>query len=336
MLLLRAAAHGNIQDAEKAIEAGAEINCYDYDNQTPFLLASSRKHVAFVEYLVRLGVTNEIHDHGRCLQHTSSTCKRKFLLKTDLGRIDHREVLFKQRNESSITTLQNRFPRTVAQAKMQGHHLVTMSKSSVSILFLEVVGFSELRGCMPPLTVLSMLERLFTALDTLAAQHDVERIDAVNGCYMAVANFSLQQPDDHAVRLARFALSAVYTAAAANDIDPAHPELGSVQLLAGMHCGEVCGSVVGLHGGRKHTLHGDAVNVASRMESHGAAGAVQCSPAAAALIEAQGGYSGEGSIRLAQREDVVDVKGVGRMRTFWLTPGAAALLANADAPPAAD
>ena len=75
---------------------------------------------------------------------------------------------------------------------------------------------------------------------------------------------------------------------------------------------------------RKHTLHGDAVNVASRMESHGAPGAVQCSAAAAALIEAQGGCS-RGGLRLTQREEEVDVKGVGRMRTAWLSHSAAGL-----------
>ena len=73
---------------------------------------------------------------------------------------------------------------------------------------------------------------------------------------------------------------------------------------------------MGAHGGRKHTLHGDAVNVASRMESHGAAGAVQCSAAAAALIEAQRGPAA--GLRLARREGGVAVRSLGQMRTFWL------------------
>ena len=85
---------------------------------------------------------------------------------------------------------------------------------------------------------------------------------------------------------------------------------------------------MGAHGGRKHTLHGDAVNVASRMESHGAAGAVQCSAAAAALIEAQGGASG---LRLTEREGGVEVKSLGRVRTCWVS--ASALLRKVQAHP---
>ena len=53
------------------------------------------------------------------------------------------------------------------------------------------------------------------------------------------------------------------------------------------------------------------------MQSHGAAGAVQCSAAAAALIEAQGG--GASGLRLTEREGGVEVKSLGRSRTFWVS-----------------
>ena len=218
-----------------------------------------------------------------------------------------------------MDALRQSFPHPVADAMMRGLHVAAVSKPSVSILFLDVVGFSALRGRVAPLIVLSMLERLFGALDSLTAQHGVERIDTIDGCYIAAANFSAHQPADHAVRLARFALAAL-AAAASTPIDTARPQLGAAGLLAGMHCGAVCGSVVGAHGGRKHTLHGDAVNMASRMQSHGAAGAVHCSTAAAALIEMQGGC-GDG-LRLTRRGEDVEVKSVGRVRTYWVSCGA--------------
>ncbi len=129
---------------------------------------------------------------------------------------------------------------------------------------------------MDPVTLCRMLERLFGKSDKLAAIHGIQRVDIIDGCYIAASNFSADQACDHAVRLARFALDAI-TAAADNLTDEQRPALGPIRLLAGMHCGTVCGSVVGTHGGRKYTLLGDAVNVASRMQSHGAAGAVQCS-----------------------------------------------------------
>ena len=68
-----------------------------------------------------------------------------------------------------------------------------------------------MRGSVEPVKVLNLLDRLFGAFDTLAAEHGVERIDIVDGCYIVAANFSSHQPADHAVRLARFALAAVRT-----------------------------------------------------------------------------------------------------------------------------
>ena len=221
-----------------------------------------------------------------------------------------------QTSPNAEIALAANFPAAVAAAMMRGETVKAVSKPAVSILFLHVDGYGKMRGEGLPTTVCSMLARLFGALDALAAAHGVERIDAVDGCYIAAANFSARQPADHAVRLGRFALAAL-AAAASISVDAERPELGAVRLLAGMHCGAVCGSVVGAHGGRKHTLHGDAVNVASRMQSHGAAGAVQCSAGAAALIEAQGGVSG-GGLRLARREGDVEMKGLGRMAAFWL------------------
>ena len=206
------------------------------------------------------------------------------------------------------------FPDAVAASMMQGRSVAPTCKQSVSVFFADIDDYASLRGSLDPPVLLDMLERLFHKLDRLAALHGVERIDAIDGCYIAAANFSRHQPADHAARLARFAVAAV-AAAATTAIDPARPSLGGVRLRAGAHCGAVCGGVLGAHGGRKHTLVGDAVNVASRMQSHGAAGAAQCSAAFAAAVGAQGGAAG---VRLAGRAGGVEVKGRGHMEVFWM------------------
>ena len=91
---------------------------------------------------------------------------------------------------------------------MRGETVKVVSMPAVSILFLHVDGYGNMRGAGMPTTVCIMLARLFGALDALAAAHGVERIDAVDGCYIAAANFSARQPADHAVRIGRFALAA--------------------------------------------------------------------------------------------------------------------------------
>ena len=302
----------------QAINSGADLNTRDNNNsQTPLSLAQSRNNLAVVDLLLRLGASKE------CLMLKIIAKSQDQML--DIATFDkgnhkiHRWCRSDTSSNAEIALRRN-FPVNVAEAMIQKRQIVVVSKASVSVLFLNVTDYAKMRGSMSPVKMLKMLELLFHTFDDLATEYGVERIDTIDGCYMAAANFSISQPADHAARLARFALVAVQ-AAASIAIDEAHPDLGTVRLLAGMHCGTVCGRVVGTHGGRKHTLHGDAVNVASRMESHGAPGAVQCSSAAAALIEAQGGCNGE-SLQLTRRGEVVDIKGVGRMRTFWVSLGA--------------
>jgi class 3 adenylate cyclase len=241
-----------------------------------------------------------------------------------------RASISEQRSANAEIVMKYHFPEAIATSMMSYQYVAPVCKQSVSICFSDVENYAHMRGSLDPPVLFDMLDRLFNKLDCLAALHGVQRIDAIDGCYIAATNYSNLQPDDHAVRLARFATD-IMAAAAATAIDPAQPSLGAVRLLAGLHCGAVYGGLVGTHGGRKHTLLGDAVNVASRMQSHGAAGAVQCSGGFAALVRAQAGACGAGrGLRLLEREGGVELRGRGRMDAFWVTDGGLAAAAGQD------
>ena len=319
MRLFRAAARGDLASASLAVAAGADVNARDYNDQTALQIAYERNHLDLVSHLLDLGATSDCEgsigaaeaspcqNNGHCsaasaIHHGPCQAFRRCLSHAPQKGTSNAEI-----------ALGSNFPAHIVSAMMRTERVAALHMPSVSIAFLDVADFAVLRGSLAPTALCGLLERLFAVLDALAAEHGVERIDTIDGCYIAAANCSAPQPADHAVRLARFAAAAVAAAPSlATDLG-----LGPVGLLGGMHCGAVCGSVVGAHGGRKHTLHGDAVNVASRMQSHGAAGAVQCSAAAAALIEAQGG--GASGLRLTEREGGVEVKSLGRVRTCWVS-----------------
>jgi class 3 adenylate cyclase len=298
-----AAARNSLDIAIHLIESGADIDCQDVFGRTPLHIAIQRKNRLIGDALTRAGARSQTL--RRCASCVSD-----------------------RQCSSAKNVIADHFPASVAAAMMEGKPAPRTCKQDVSIFFSNIVGYNSLRGSMNPATLIDMLERLFNKIDKLADAHGVQRIDIIDGCYIAAANFSADQASDHAVRLARFALDVV-AAAGATALDEQRPELGSVRILAGMHCGVVCGSVVGLYGGRKYTVHGDAVNVASRMESHGAAGAVQCSAASAARIEEQSGSIMAG-LRLAPRDGGVNVKGRGHMASFWLGHDACARQAHVD------
>ena len=173
---------------------------------------------------------------------------------TEFGQIKQ-QINMIRRQHVHISCIPNvmRSPAAVANRILKGLHTASQP-SSVSILFADVVD-TALRGSMQPVKLFDLLTRLFAKLDLLADQHAVQRVDAIDGCYIAAANFSTKQPKDHTLRLARFAVDAM-AAANATLLDEGLPELGTVRLQAGLHCGAVCGCMMGTYGGRKHTPEG--------------------------------------------------------------------------------
>ncbi|TIU19422.1 MAG: adenylate/guanylate cyclase domain-containing protein, partial [Mesorhizobium sp.] len=75
----------------------------------------------------------------------------------------------------------------------------------VSVLFADIVGFTERARSVGATTTLAILNYFFKAADLLSEQHGCEKIKTIGDCVMAVAGLPTAR-SDHAQALANYAL----------------------------------------------------------------------------------------------------------------------------------
>jgi adenylate cyclase len=173
----------------------------------------------------------------------------------------------------------------------------------VSVLFADIVEFTRFSAAMSPEQLVAMLNEIFTDFDGIADHRGLEKIKTIGDAYMAAAGLPVPAAD-HAVRAAHMALDMIDALARFNARNGY-----SLQLRIGINSGAVVAGVIGT---RKfiYDLWGDAVNTASRMESHGVAGRVQVTQATRCRL---------GDPFLFEERGIIEAKGIGELHTWFLS-----------------
>jgi adenylate cyclase len=204
--------------------------------------------------------------------------------------------------ERADNLLLNILPRSIAERLKAETRTIADQFTSASILFADVVDFTPLAERLPPTEVVTLLDHLFSHFDVLAERYGVEKIKTIGDCYMVAAGVPAPR-SDHARVLALMAL----------DMQAAmrsHDEIGhrGLELRIGINSGPVVAGVIG----RKRFLYdlwGDAVNTASRMESHGTSGRIQITEATKELL---------GDEFVCEPRGTIPVKGKGEIEAWYL------------------
>lgn len=204
--------------------------------------------------------------------------------------------------EKSEELLLNILPPDIAERKKAGEGTIADHYSEVAILFADLVDFSALSALMAPEDLVRLLDAVFSEFDRLADLRGLEKIKTIGDCYMAVAG--IPEPMMETARAA---------ADLALDLLDAVARLGSelgvpLQVRIGLHAGE---AVAGVIGKKKfsYDIWSDAVNTASRMESHGEPGRIHCSERIHDLLSTRYLFEARGE---------VPIKGKGVLRTWFL------------------
>ena len=221
----------------------------------------------------------------------------------------------RKQREKEREILYGALPQHVADRLVHGED-VTDNFESASVMFLDIAGFTRIASTIPPGHVVHLLESIFSVCDEIVQKHGLTKVKTIGDSYMAVAGVPDLQ-DDHVDRMAR-ASTEIQEALTRLQLKMP-PELGDtswvdnikeVHARVGVHCGPVVAGVVGKER-LQYDVWGDAVNVASRMESSGEPGRVQASQN---FIDALGDRSAwEVEPRIA-----FEIKGKGMMQTYWI------------------
>ena len=196
--------------------------------------------------------------------------------------------------------LLNILPSSIADRLKDDTRTIADQFSAASILFADVVDFTPTSDVLGPADVVDLLDHLFSHFDTLAERYGVEKIKTIGDAYMAAAGVPSPR-SDHAWALVSMGLDMVEAMHSSDEVG----HLG-LELRVGINSGPVVAGVIG----RKRFLYdlwGDAVNTASRMESHGTPGRVQITRATYELVAAEFECEPRGTIA---------VKGKGEME-IW-------------------
>jgi adenylate cyclase len=203
--------------------------------------------------------------------------------------------------QKSETLLLNILPQSIAERLKAAAQPIADHFGAASVLFADAVDFTPLAQRLPPAEMVGILDRLFSRFDALVERHGLEKIKTIGDCYMAAAGVPNPDPD-HAHKAALLALAMRGVLATPAEGDPA------LQLRIGINSGPVVAGVIGTKR-FLYDLWGDAVNTASRMESHGTPGEIQITRATYELLKDEFD---------CRRRGTILVKGKGPMETWYL------------------
>ena len=211
--------------------------------------------------------------------------------------------------------LNDMLPRKIAERLENGERLIAENHPEVTVLFADVVNFTGFAETVAPRDLLLTLNQLFSIFDRLASKHGLEKIKTMGDSYIAVAG----APDpraDHAEAAVRMAIEMHREVARIGGL-----RRRGLQLRIGLASGPVIAGVIGKHR-YAYDLWGDAVNLASRMESFGQPGMIQVAASTHAMVAHEHPWVSH----------QVTIKGKGQVTAYLLDPWQGPAFIPASAP----
>uniref|UniRef100_A0A1A8SD30 guanylate cyclase n=1 Tax=Nothobranchius rachovii TaxID=451742 RepID=A0A1A8SD30_9TELE len=221
--------------------------------------------------------------------------------------VEERTEAYNEEKRKAEALLYQILPHSVAEQLKQGETVQAEAFDSVTIYFSDIVGFTNLSAESTPMEVVTLLNDLYTCFDAIIDNFDVYKVETIGDAYMVVSGLPVRNGKQHGREIGSMALTLQN---AVRTFRIRHRPQQQLELRIGIHTGPVCAGVVGLKMPR-YCLFGDTVNTSSRMESSGEALKIHVSAATRDILM-------EFNCFHLELRGTIDVKGKGRMTTYWL------------------
>lgn len=197
--------------------------------------------------------------------------------------------------------LLNILPKSIADRLKQSGERIADQYDAVTIMFTDIVGFTTLSSGMPADDLVELLSRVFSRFDELTEKHGVEKIKTIGDSYMVVCG-APEPRADHAGAVADLALDMMQT------INEISAQGATLTMRIGINSGPVVAGVIG-SSKFSYDLWGDTVNMASRMEHHGAPNRIHVSEETYHILKDD---------YVFEMRDRIEVKGKGLVQSYFL------------------
>ena len=252
------------------------------------------------DYAPGMGVMNGLQIATALLMGAISVIARERSARTEF--LSEREIL--RSHDRIEELLHSMLPAEIVRRMRDGETLIADVHSEVSIVFSDLVGFTELSRRVPAPELVGILNRIFSAFDEAADHHGMHKIKTIGDAYMAIGGV-VGPPGERgpARNAAGFALAMIEI------VEALSAELDvSLQVRVGLHVGAVVAGVIGTSR-PAFDCWGQAVNLASRLESTAAPGAILLSEQAWERLRDQCTTREHGEVQL---------KGIGQAKVYEL------------------
>ncbi len=216
--------------------------------------------------------------------------------------LEHTMQDLREEKDRSENLLLNILPKKIAARLREGESEIADIFPSITVLFADIVGFTELTERLGAKEIVRILGEVFAIFDSHLEDYNIEKIKTIGDGYMAAGGLS-EVSLEHHQQTANFALKIrdeFILWSNRNDLE--------LQLRIGIHTGM---AVAGIVGKQRfcYDIWGDAVNVASRMESTGQPDSIHVSENIFTLLQNSFVFEEVGDVQ---------VKGKGLMHTWLL------------------